>query len=132
MTNYVIKAEYTTGDSFHTEETSDILSPVWTDIEKAKKALSWLTEHHRYYDEVENSPRWREHNFDTSDVVTKPWYKDGKSYGQNNWEWSCLVELDDGTLHTVSTSMYHGYFETLHSLEIVVEEPNECDWKVTF
>ena len=31
---YVIKATYITGDSFHTEETSSELDPVWHDGER--------------------------------------------------------------------------------------------------
>lgn len=129
MTKYVIKSHYSTGDSYNTYDTSTTLAAVWTDLNEAKVALKWLTEQHKYYDAVENSHRWGE-KVDVSDLETKPWFRPGKNFGMPHWMFSCNVHVDNAIF--VVDIPYHGYFEHLQTLEIIIEEPDTCDWRVDF
>lgn len=121
MTNYVIKAYYITGDSFHSEETSTELPPVWKDLDKAKKALKWLTEHYKYYQKNEDPDDFRVKHIDISDIKDKPWWTGSKD---DSWHFSVNVELDDGTIVRVNIP-YTGYFERLQYLQIDTTEDTE-------
>ena len=118
---YVIRAEYTTGDSFHTEQTSMVFAYVWKDLDTAKKALQWLNEHHKYYEKKED--RWDSIKLDISDLTTKPWYK--KSLYSDMWYLSIKLPGNDPDELVTESVDYHGYFETLHSLEITNEPEAE-------
>ena len=136
MNRYVIRADYVTGDSFGSEDTFEILSPVWTDLDKAKQALKDLTEHHKYYlNSKENCHRWHDDpEVDISDLTKKSWYRpapEDRGYWTDFWTFSVDVELDDGSKHTVSVQ-YHGYFEHLNSLEITAEPQSDTDMKAYF
>lgn len=127
---YVIRAEYQTGDSFSSEDTSSIFAPVWTDLAKVKQALKDLTEHHNYYKSSNEYPHWDgDTKVDISDLTTKPWYRpdpEGRKYRSDFWIFSANVELDDGSKHTVHIP-YHGYFEHLRTLEIITEPLSDSD-----
>jgi len=127
MTNYRIEAFYETGDSFHTERTSTVLSPVWTNLDKAKKALLTLKEHHDYYNKDQR-------HYYTSKVTDKdlenlkkmPWYID------KYWHYSLKLEGDEDGSEMISDAPYHGYFEHLETLKIIVETPEETDMEINF
>jgi len=122
---YMIKASYKTGDSFHNYDTSDEFAPIWKDLSQAKKALRWLSEHHAAY-EQESDDRRHRNEPKIPRMLGKPWFitrQEGYGY-QDFWHSAAKVELDDGTLFQVGVP-YHGYFERLHSLEIICEEDPE-------
>jgi hypothetical protein len=129
---FYIKASYSTGDSFKNWDEVTGLAPVWQNLDKAKQALRWLTEHHKEY-EVRNN-RWSPGV--KRDVTAEPWYVStpkghGSAFWEGWWELCVNLELDDGTMMNVSIP-YHGYFEHLESLEIVPIEDDYSDMKSTF
>ena len=123
MSNYRIEAFYTTGDSESSYDTSTVLSPVWTDLAKAKKALQTLREHHDFC-KKEDDRRWYRGPItdeQLKNIESIPWYR--RVYG--NWSLSIFLEGDEDSSKIVSEIPYHGYFERLKSLKIIVEAPEE-------
>ena len=136
MTNYRIQAFYSTGDSNSTENTDTLLAPVWTDLDKAKKALQELREHHDYYD-FDDKPRWYKGKLtqaDLDNIASKPWHAvlDKRHSKSHHMSFFCAaLELDDGT-RMITNIPYHGYFENLQSLKIIVEVSDETDMEIHF
>jgi len=123
---YVITAYYRTGDSFHSEDTSTELSPVWENLDDAKEALRWLNEHHQYYEEDNSHHRWPgDKSEDISDLQDKPWYKPKQDWAEE-WHYSCVLPYADGSV--VVHVPYHGYFERLHRLKIIAQIDGELSF----
>lgn len=118
---YQIVAEYSTGDSFHTEEAETNLAPLWSSLERAKEALSILNTHHKMYQEMDN--RYEEEGYYLSRIQMEE-FKNSPYYDGQYPEFSVKVPLDDGTLMQIHVP-YHGYFEHLYGLSI--ESINEDD-----
>lgn len=123
---YQIKIYYSTGNSFGSEDTSDVLAPIWENKKLAQKALQSLKEHYTLYHEKEaysfRASRSDEEIFE--EVRTKDWYgnfghNDRFYKEKNGWHFFLGVELDDGSYINMSPSQWCGYFETLHKAEIV-------------
>lgn len=127
MTLYTIAIDYTTGDSFGHERTTECVGCSWTDINKAKDALKRIEAHYRAYREGR-----REYTAEAKFVEAickEPWFWDED--GCELWKYGLLVEKDDGSIQQLS-AFWVGHFETLHSAEIIVDEPESHDMKVTF
>lgn len=122
MKTYVIKVHYTTGDSFQSHDDVDEVGMQWSNLEKAKLALQYIKEHYQAY-RANNEGSWiRPNQFKIDSIKDKPWFH-GKAGGRY-WEHAILVEDDMGELHQISP-FWCGYFERLHSAEIVVEADPE-------
>jgi len=107
---YTIKVKYQTGDSFHTEETEDLIGCCWDNIELARKGIQAIREHHELY-------RYRDSDADKKARKYEWCYKKYPEFG-------LLLETDDGSIQKIST-FWIGYFETLHSAEIVSEDERD-------
>ena len=126
---YAIEVTYQTGDSFGSETAVDTLSPVWSDIKKAEKALTQLEEYNDFY-KVHENLRWvgdknRKTESDKIETIAKrrEWYVDKDE--TNPWAMSWLdrgmtMEMDDGSRLVVSTHFITGYFEHFEGAKIVV------------
>lgn len=124
---WTIKIDYQTGNSFGSEDTSDDVGCSWTDLNKAKEALQRIKGHYKAYTEIEND-RWSPSDKKPADFAGEPWFwKEEPRF----WQQAVIVERDDGTEQRLST-FWCGYFERLHSAEIVADAPFETDMKVTF
>lgn len=130
MTAYTIKITYRTGDSFNTYTTEDEVGMQWEDINKAKQALKWITEHYRAYQDANQSYRLRPNKFNVNTVKDKPWFSAGKI---ENWDWkfSMFVEKDDGSVQQICT-FWCGYFERLLEAEIIAVSEQDDEMKVVF
>ena len=105
---YTIKAYYRTGDSFGSEDTSDMLGYSVSSLETAEKALQYLGEHYKACESR------------GTDKPTKAvWYCKGGKFG-DEWKYSVMLPLDDGTLTKVCIP-YQGYFEQLQYLEVTLD-----------
>ncbi len=127
MVRYSIQIDYTTGDSFGSERTTGEVGCSWTDINKAKDALQRIKEHHDAYRDGK-----REYTAESKFVQAikdKPWFF--AEYGVECWPHLLSVDTDDGTPQQIS-AFWNGYFETLHSAEIIIDEPESTDMKVLF
>ena len=101
-----IKIEYTTGDSFHTEEgLEDIIDLNWEKQEVVEENLKRIKEHYKWYRSEAHS-----HIFDK--VERPKWlFRD-----KGRCESSINFLLDDGTERMLSCC-WIGYFESLQSCE---------------
>ena len=95
---YAIRVDFTTGDSFHTEDTSVTLDWEWKDAEKVRDALLRIRGHWRWYDYVEkHEPEWH------------------KGLGAEQ----VVLVLDNGEPVTFRAP-WCGFFERLNSAEAVL------------
>lgn len=105
---YQLIAEYTTGNSFGSEETEDLIHE-FESKEVAIAAMKRLQEHYKWYqwDDKERAIKyWNE-----KPVEEPEWHKELEYNFQANYynDLGNLVQM---------CAPYCGYFETLHSLEV--------------
>lgn len=118
---YKIKIKYQTGDSFNTYEEEDILDLEFSNLEILEENINRIIEQNKYYRD----------NFEYGDIsVEEAIEKYGKErwFPKKNVGWdsaqNSVVLLDDsGNSFQYSTSQWNGYFETLLSIEAVVDLP---------
>lgn len=123
---YTIELHYTTGNSFGSHKKTNTIGLLWENKGLAKKALATLKEQYKLYSEQEKSYRYNRSNDQIyKEVQSKEWYikaleneKKGYKPDTHYWWYDCCVEMDDGKWRNLPTSMYCGYFETLHSAQI--------------
>jgi len=125
---YIIKANYQTGDSETDYRTSYELAYVWQSLDICKKALKWLDEQHRYYKELSGYDKKRTIDKINDEVKTKPWYR---SINGNQWYLTAILPGDNGE-QVIESIPYHGYFEHLYDIEILVEVPTDNDMTFTY
>ena len=123
---FTINIAYTTGDSFHSEETEDTVALVWKNKEVARKALKSIKEH---YDFCNASDQYgitpRERSVIKERAKLQPWYC--KDYP----DFTLMVEMDDGTYHQLH-AFWCGYFESLHSAEVITCPDTDTEDKIYF
>lgn len=126
MVLYSINIDYTTGHSNHSERIFQEVGMNWKDIEKAKKSLWCIGDHHKavkYYDDL----RYEERDDFERSIASKPWYVGpiGSEYAPDGmWVHQVAVEKDDGSRFSIS-AFWHGHFETLHSAEVCIAAESE-------
>ena len=114
---YKIKYEYRTGDTFSTRDESDVLDYEWDDFEVAKRALQRINEHYKWY-----MSRIDSYSFSPKELQRPEWHKkvNKKDY-PTAYHNLIILEMDDGE-EVQFWAPWCGYFESLHSAEIVISE----------
>jgi hypothetical protein len=113
---YQIQYHYTTGDSFHSYDTSDILEVEYKNIETAKEALKRIEEHYKWY-EYKNVP-----SYNKKKKVKRPkWWDCSIEKGWTNMEHHMINLPTDNGKDFQIFAPWCGYFETLHWAEIIVK-----------
>lgn len=107
---YKIQVYYQTGDSFSSREEQDCLDHKWTNLEIAKENLERIKAHNEWYS-WEHSSQIVESNFRKKPDFVNP-----------NLDTSILLKMDDGT-EMYSSCFWCGYFENIHSAEIIIDLP---------
>lgn len=115
---YTIKIEYTTGNSFNSERLSENLEFEWQNIEMAKANLKRIKNHYEFYMEYNNTHK----KPDVTLLEGVIWNDKYRSI--------CLELINDERKPFSFGNFWTGYFETLHSIEVVavVDE----DMKIEF
>lgn len=129
---YTIEVNYKTGNSFGSHEETDEIGLVFKDVEQAKKALKALKEHYEFYKEFDR--KYNKTQQDLDDVVSRKysWFNYEHPFKSYDWPmYTCLVECCDGSIRSISTDMWCGYFERLLSARIVAALDSD-DLKVEF
>ena len=123
---YTIRVDYQTGDSFHTEDTSDTLNGEWN-LDVAKENLKRIKEHYCVVKNRKNyySIAMQKHAEKEQEAAkSKPWHS-GKY-----WEYGILLLENDGT-----SKEYHcnwtGYFESLYGASIIACNKDDDDMSFT-
>lgn len=121
---YKIKINYSTGDSFHTEEREEFLEYEFEKLETAKENLERIKEHYEVYQEY-----GRNYHGSYKEIKekygNKKWFvsKDSKIYDTFLSLHSLNLVLDDKREVRYS-SFWTGYFERLHGAYIEQELPS--------
>lgn len=119
---YEIKVCYSTGDSFHTEDTSTVLEMTWNSRDNAKLALQRIKEHWQWY-ECEHK-----HMSGTWNDKLKKYVKPHEpSWHIGLDDHSILLMLDNGN-DVKFAAPWCGYFESLQSVEIILDE-SDMKWE---
>jgi hypothetical protein len=154
MGKYRIKISYQTGDSFHFEDCYNYLELTWDDIDVAKENLIRIKEHYEMYQGINvhrsgiSRDEWFKKNGNKDWFVNSPKLFSKKTncaidekskdrVGDGNWEYRpdsymaehCLHLITDNGVKMQLSAFWTGYFETLYSAEI---ELDESDMKITF
>lgn len=103
---YTVKAYYTTGDSFGSEDVEHEIPLVWENKELARQAMREIYDHYTAFQD----------RLDYSEVKDNAWC--GEAYAEI-WEFSIKLELDNGKRQSMNVP-WTGYFESLNSLEVVI------------
>lgn len=128
---YTIEVNYKTGNSFGSHEETEEIGLVFKDTEQAKKALKALKEHYEFYKEFDK--KYNKTEKDLEEVVDRKYSWFNYQYPVTSYDWpmcTCLVECCDGSVRSIPTDMWCGYFERLLSARIVAA--CDDDMKVEF
>jgi hypothetical protein len=117
---YQIKAYYQTGDSFGSENTYTVLELINKDIDVAKANLKRIAEHYEMYKQFNSYSRHREKT--KKDYKNFDWFVD-----EDMFEYSVILKTDSGNNLQIHCD-WCGYFEKLHSIELV----NDEEFKIEF
>ena len=126
MAKYTINIEYTTGDSFHSEEAEDTVDLEWEDMAVIKIALQRIKEHYKWYKNINGYNR-----FDPEIDERPKWHKTNMENNTFNRQHVINLPMDDGTEQQIG-AFWCGHFETLNAAEIVLVKPEFDGMRVTF
>lgn len=151
---YKIKIDYSTGNSFGSEDVIGYIDLEWWDLNVAKENLQRIKEHYSQYEAINSyfdrrtSEEIYNENMDKNWFVYKPRLvsklngcvideKEKNKIGEENCEYipddyfaqHCIIlKTDDGKNYQLS-AFWCGYFEHLYSAEI---EMDNSDMKILF
>lgn len=111
---YTIRVSYQTGDSFGSEDTTDEVG-IFNSIEEAQEACRYILEHHKFFKKLE---RWNISKEEAKKMIKiakkSPWAVE-EDYVSRDGINEYSVKYKEQNLH----AFWMGYFERLHSLEVV-------------
>ena len=117
MGMYSIEVSYQTGDSFGSQDTSDVLELTWDNLEVAKRNLKAIKEHDELYSKLNGYDFGKNRDQLLEEASKKPWFvQDDKSH----FHGSLRLEADNGNYMQLH-AMWCGYFESLHGAKIIVD-----------
>ena len=123
---YTIKVEYTTGDSFHTEDAEGSVDLIWEDLKVVKVALQRIKEHYEWFQDMNNS-----YSFRVKKAERPEWHKTNMEDDKFSRQYVINFPLDDGSEQQLS-AFWCGYFEHLNAVEIVVAQEEIDSMRITF
>jgi hypothetical protein len=133
---YQIKYHYQTGDSFGTTGAAGILEMKWENLDVVKANLQRIKEHYdmvlaisRASWEIRMGKRNGTHEDITAQYQNKDWYVNDKDYTMRE---NCIILYADNGNPWKFWCPWCGYFECLHSAEIIHEEFENNDMKINF
>lgn len=129
---YKIKYDYQTGDSFGSSDETGFLELTWTNLDVAKANLNRIKEHYDQYKLLESYIKRAEPQTVLSENSSKDWFvSEGKKKDQFDEYYSthCLILYTDDGKQFQLHAPWCGYFEGLHSAEIIVDP---SDMKIEF
>lgn len=112
---YRIKCFYETGSSFGRWDEETTLELVNNDLAVAKDNLSRIAEHYKAHQAIENHS-WHEERRKWTEFKDERWYSD--TYPQ----FTVILKTDNGNDLKLSVTEWCGYFERLHSAELVCDD----------
>lgn len=110
---YQIKLYYTTGDSYQTYDTSDILDMHWENLNVVTENLNRIKEHNDYLRNLKSY-------FKQKDLVKPAWFKVNDKFGES---YSVNLLTDDRKEFTIFT-FWIGYFQHLQYGEVIISLPS--------
>lgn len=122
---YKIKIDYTTGDSYNTEDTSDVLELTWNNLDVAKDALRRIKEHYKMNRTIDRSYSRKEIEAVIKDNLTKDWFvleKLVKDVIDEHKAKYCIKLKNDAGNVVQFRCFWCGHFESLHSASIVSDD----------
>lgn len=133
---YQIKYYYQTGDSFGSSDETGILEMKWENLDVAKANLQRIKEHYEMVLAI-SSASWEirtgKRNDTRKDITNKyqnkDWFVNDKDYTMRE---NCIIlYADNGNLWRFWCP-WCGYFERLHSAEIIHVELENDNMKINF
>lgn len=117
-----IKVYYTTGNSFGTYETSDVLDFEWKNENVVKENIKAINEHDEFVHKCFKSYYTNKAERDTYLLAAKnkSWFVEGEYMKQPLCEYSIKLKLDNGKMVQMQCP-WIGYFETLQYAEGFVD-----------
>lgn len=130
---YTIQVYYKTGNSFGSHEETDEIGLVFKDIQQAKSALKSLKEHYNFYKEFDKKCNKTKEDLEEITVRNYSWFNYEYDFKSYDWPmYTCNVECCDGSIRSIPTDMWCGYFERLLSAQVVAATIDDDDLKVEF
>ena len=151
---YMIRIDYSTGNSFQTHDTSDYIGIRWKDIDVAKENLKRIQEHYQMYKQLNGYSPKKNCNDILNQNKDKDWfvyekvcvkiktnikidYKEAETLNRDEWEYqpdryysdNCIKLYGDNGETMQMHCFWCGYFESLHAAEI---ELDKSDLKIEF
>lgn len=113
---YSIEITYRTGGSFGSKVEIDLVGYTWNDINDAKIALSYIKDHYKLYQNVNDlGSNYNEIEKLIKSSENKPWFD------KDHWKYSLNIPGNSGETSKIA-SFWLGYFETLILAKIVLDD----------
>ena len=151
---YKIKMDYSTGNSFGSEDMIGYVDLEWTNLNVAKENLQRINEHYKQYENISHCRTMSKKYELYEENINKDWFvykprlisklngcaideKEKNRIGEENCEYVpddyfaqyCIIlKTDDGKDYQMS-AFWCGYFEQLYSAEIEIDN---SDMKILF
>lgn len=117
---YKIKVEYSTGNSYGSEDTESFIDLEWDNLDIAKENLQAIKEHWGFYREY--GGHWFSNHKEKKDYSGKWWYPEIDGViGADNIHHCMKLKADNGKTMQ-QWNFWCGYFEYLIGAEIVTDE----------
>ena len=114
---FTIKITYETGNTFNLSIEVDEIDITWATIEGAKLALECIKQHHHYVKKLDNFNKYRSTTTKEDiidEMTTYAWFI------PDSYEYYLNLPTDGG--HVKVRAFWEGYFEVLHSAEIIIAD----------
>lgn len=124
--SYQIKVDYTTGDSFNSYDTSNVIELKWESLEMAKRNLKNIQEHYELY--RSKNTYFRRKELDIKDYIDREWFVSKLE------PW---VKCTDGSLtrvpkETADTIMLPDEYYATHCIKLITDKETtmqiHCFW----
>lgn len=123
---YTLRIDYSTGNSFGSEDVITDLEITWDDLDIIKQNLRNIKEHYYMIEELENFMNRKKYDEILAQYRNKDWFVDENDVYMN--QYYIYLKADNGNKIRIST-FWIGHFEKLHSIEIILSEKEENDMK---
>lgn len=117
---YSIEIKYSTGDSFDTNITSEIIGLSWDSLEKVERNIKYIEEHDKFLSSYKYSSTTNKRDKVLSESSFKYWFvpETDNKYLVNIFKRSIFLEMNSGKKFQLST-FWEGQFEKLIECNII-------------
>lgn len=117
---YVIKVEYSDGDSYNIYNTHELLNCRWTNIDIVNKNIQAIRDHNKFVKDMKGPFNYMKKDRDSllKEASSNWWFVNKESSFGSSFEYNINLLNNNGKIFTIYTP-WIGYFANLNDISIV-------------